>query len=28
LRYRLVFHRGDEKQGKIEKLYQEYADIK
>lgn len=27
-RYRLVFHPGDEKQGKIEKLYQEYRDSK
>jgi hypothetical protein len=28
LRYRLVFHTGDEKQGNIDNLYREYADIK
>ncbi len=27
-RYRLVFHQGDEKQGNIENLYREYAEIK
>jgi hypothetical protein len=27
-RFRFVFHLGDEKQGEIENLYREYADIK